>query len=321
MRRLVLAAALAAFLAASTPLASDAQILGRLRRAAEGALGGNAVEQITSVRDAPITTNLRDARWGDPTRDGFQPPTEARPLASLERAPGGGFVLQPGYYAWHGRSYCLHAGTHGPGGGDGYLYAPPLGQAERHVQLIAQRTVEHPEIPQRDVQQLLWAIVARAKVEDLTPRLKTVAAVLLTPQELLSLNRNALNLLPGPAMDALLSRMPAPVRRIAEAEARLRQMVTSATSTYDEMERTAVLAGVAPRGEGSQEIPSGRWSQHPDGFFVRYVPAGYTNTNVEVWVPEGSAAVGKTFDLAAQIAVPGNTARQRLLQSGVAYTN
>ena len=35
-----------------------------------------------------------------------------------------------------------------------------------------------------------------------------------------------------------------------------------------------------------------------------------------VWVPQGSPSVGKEFDPAAHIAVPGNTARQRLIQSG-----
>jgi hypothetical protein len=36
---------------------------------------------------------------------------------------------------------------------------------------------------------------------------------------------------------------------------------------------------------------------------------------VEVWVPQGSPAVGKEFDPASHIAVPGNTSRQRLIQS------
>lgn len=308
------------------PAPSEAQILNRVRRAAgqaasaaTSALGGATLESLTGRGSQPVSTALPDARWADPSQDRFRPPVAAQPLASLARTAEGGFVLQPGYYTWHGRSYCLHAGTHGPGGGEGYLYAPPLGTARDHVALIAQRSVAHPEIAQRDVQQLLWAVVARAKFEDLNGTLKAVAARLLTPRELASLNRNALNALPGPALDALLERAPAPVRRIAEAEAHLRQMLTSASASYDEVERVAVLAGVAPEGPGSQPVPSGRWSRHPDGYWIRYLPVSYTNTRVEVWVPEGSAGVGKTLDLATHIAVPGNTARQRLLQSGVAY--
>jgi hypothetical protein len=77
-----------------------------------------------------------------------------------------------------------------------------------------------------------------------------------------------------------------------------------------------VLSGAAPRGEGSIEIPSGRWSMHPDGYYIRYIPSGYSSTRVEIWVPQGSPAVGKEYDPATHIAVPGNTARQRLIQSG-----
>ena len=82
------------------------------------------------------------------------------------------------------------------------------------------------------------------------------------------------------------------------------------------MEAVAVLAGVAGIGPGSREVPMGRWSLHPDGYYVRYLPRGYSYTVVEVWVPNGSPAVGKEYDPATHIAVPGNTARQRLIQSG-----
>ena len=82
------------------------------------------------------------------------------------------------------------------------------------------------------------------------------------------------------------------------------------------MERVAVLSGNAPMGPGSQVVPSGRWSIHPDGYYVRYIPSGYSSTRVEIWVPQGSPAVGKEFDPATHIAVPGNTSRQRLIQSG-----
>ena len=66
----------------------------------------------------PITTSLPDAKWGDPSQDGFTPREPQRSLMTLQRTPNGGFVLQPGYYSMQVQSYCLHAGTHGPGGGN-----------------------------------------------------------------------------------------------------------------------------------------------------------------------------------------------------------
>ena len=266
--------------------------------------------------DPPITTSLPDAKWGDASKDGFTPREAERSLMTLQRTPNGGFVLQPGYYSFHDQSYCLKAGTHGPGGGDGYLYAPPKGPAEDAVMTIVRNSVNHPEIHQHDIQLLLWAIIARAKFEDLSSELKATAARLLTPRQLAALNRTALDAVPGSVQQAAINKAPSGVREVLNAEAKLRQMLTSTGSTFAEIERVAVLSGDAPRGEGSIEVPSGRWSVHPDGYYVRYIPSGYSSTRVEIWVPQGSPAVGKEYDPATHIAVPGNTARQRLIQSG-----
>ena len=264
----------------------------------------------------PITTSLPDAKWGDASKDNFTPREARRSLMTLQRTPNGGFVIQPGYYDMQTQSYCLKAGTHAPGGGDGYLYAPPLGPAEDAVMTIVRNSVNRPEIPQQEIQQLLWAIIARAKFEDLSPNLKATASRLLTPRQLGSLNRSALDVLSNSQLQGALGGVPAPVRQVLEAEAQLRRMLTTPGASFAEMERVAVLSGAAPRGEGSRDVPSGRWSLHPDGYYVRYLPSGYSSTRVELWVPQGSPAVGKEYDPAAHVAVPGNTARQRLIQSG-----
>ena len=283
-----------------------------------GGLGDKLKKKTPNLFGAkpPITTSLEDAKWGDASKDGFTPREDARSLMTLQRTPNGGFVLQPGSYHLQTQSYCLKAGTHGPGGGDGYLYAPPKGPAEDAVMSVVRNSVQHPEIEQRNVQVLLWAIVARAKFEDLQPEMKATAAKLLTPRQLASLNRSALDVLSGNALTDALGGVPEPLRQIAQAEAQLRQMMTTPGASFAEMERVAVLSGAAPIGEGSIAVPSGRWSLHPDGYYVRYLPSGYSSTRVEIWVPQGSPAVGKEFDPATHIAVPGNTARQRLIQSG-----
>jgi hypothetical protein len=312
LKRSAVAAACALLMIAACAGTSRAQLGGlggikdKLRKKTPNFLAGKP----------PITTSLPDARWGDSSKDGFTPREPERSLMTLQRTPNGGFVLQPGFYRMQTQSYCLHAGTHGPGGGDGYLYAPPKGPAEDAVMSVVRNSVQHPEIQQHDIQLLLWAIIARAKVEDLSGELKSTAARLLTPRQLASLNRNALDALSGNALTDALGGVPEPLRQVAQAEASLRQMFTTPGSSYAEMERVAVLGGSAPLGPGSQEIPTGRWSLHPDGYYVRYIPSGYSSTRVEIWVPQGSPAVGKEYDPATHIAVPGNTARQRLIQSG-----
>lgn len=302
--------------------ATDASAqLDRLRKATNKVLDeapiGNLTEKLAG--DPPVTTNLADAVWGEESMDGWDPDVPAASMLDLERTGDGGFVLQPGYWEMHTQSYCLKAGTHGPGGGDGYLYAPPAGPAEAVIVAILRGSVDRPEVAQRDIQVLLWAIIARAKFEDLEPRLKVVASTFLTPEMLARLNRSALDLVPDVALDRALQSMPPLVRQVVEAEARLRRMMTETGATFEQMERVAVLAGMAPPGEGSRAVPEGRWSLHPDGYYVRYLPRGYSHTVTQIWIPEASAAVGKEYDPAMHIAVPGNTSRQRLIQSGRAH--
>lgn len=283
-----------------------------------GGIGREALKRtsVTKVLEGepPITTSLQDARFADATRDGFTP-EPLSPLSTLQRTANGGFVLNAGGYWMQSQSYCLKAGTHGPGGGDGYLYAPPLGPAEEAVVAIVHNSVQHNEIEQSSIQQLLWAIIARAKFEELNAHLKITASVLLTTEQLAALNRSAIDILPGPVVDRAVASLPSPVQAVLQAEAELRRMLMSSTASFEEMERVAVLSGMAPVGEGSIAVPSGRWSLHPDGYYVRYVPSGYSSTRIEIWVPGGSPAIGRTFDPALHIAVPGNTARQRLIQS------
>jgi hypothetical protein len=276
-----------------------------------GILGGLA-------KKAGISTSLADARWGDPSQDSFVPRMAKRELSGLQHTPNGGFVLQPGYFSFNGQSYCLHAGTHGPGKGDGYLYGPTLGAAKDAVITIVRNSVQHPEIDQHTIQALLWAILSRAKIEDLSSEQKIAAAQLLPPRQLAGLNRGVFDMLTtGPIADNL----PREVRAVMQAEADLRRMLVTPGTSYGELERVAVLAGMAPLGEGSIGVPTGRWSHHPDGYWIRYLPNSYSNTVVEIWVPTDSPGIGKEYDPATHIAVPGNTSRQRLIQSGRAYAH
>jgi hypothetical protein len=338
LRTLATTSALVVLFGTATVEAASAQIGGRIRGAVTRVAGGIGVDQLIGENNQPITTSLPHARFAVDSLDNFRPhdvsnyrgrtgviagiPVDSldnmplRSMLELQRTPNGGFVLQPGYWEMHTQSYCLKAGTHGPGAGDGYLYAATEGPASDAVLSILRNSVNRPEIPQSRIQTLLWAIIARAKFEDLSAEHKALAQQLLTPQQIAMLNRGALDLIPGDQMRALMGRVPAPLRQIVEAEARLRTMLANPASSFAEMERVAVLTGAVGMGPGSREVPDGRWSRHPDGYYVRYMPSGYSYTLTQIWVPAGSPAVGREYDAATHIAVPGNTSRQRLIQSG-----
>jgi hypothetical protein len=129
------------------------------------------------------------------------------------------------------------------------------------------------------------------------------------------MNRSAMDFLSGSAGIPGIS-VPGPVKQLLEVQEKLRSALTNPASSFGDLERIAVLTGDVPLGPGSREVPEGRWSNHPDGYMIRFYPSGYSTTKVQIWVPQGSSAVGKEFDPSVQVAVPGNTARQRLLQSG-----
>ncbi|HUF90484.1 MAG TPA: hypothetical protein VMR66_10970 [Gemmatimonadota bacterium] len=234
--------------------------------------------------DPPITTSLDDARTEIAFLDGWSPSSWQR-LDALPRTGAGAFRLRPGRYAMEAQSYCMHAGTHGPGGGDGYLYAPLEGPKADIVQSLLRNSVSHPEIPQRDIQVLLWAIIARTEFDEMPSEMKRTARALLTRDQIDDLDDGALGMVPESVMREAMNRLPPVAQQVFLAEARLRSMISSGTSNFAELERVAVLTGAVEPPEGSRPVPSGRWSFDPNGYFVRYDPSGYSQTRVEVSVP------------------------------------
>lgn len=269
--------------------------------------------------DPPITTSFSDARNQVVLPDNFalEP---VLPLSSQPRKNLGSFLLSPGFYEAELQSYCLHAGTHGPSRGQGYLWAPLKGPREPMIRRILQNSVTHPEIDQQEIQALIWSILARARFSDLSPGIQQVASQLLTPEEIAELNGGALGFIPPEALNLVTANLPGPVRQVLEAENQLRYLLTQTSGDFYALEQIAVLTGNPPAGAGT-EVPLGRWSEHPGGFYVRYFPSSYSRTRVQVYVPEstpttqGNLPTPKEFDPSGDVAVPSNTASQRLAQS------
>ncbi|MCK4836707.1 MAG: hypothetical protein KAT17_08710 [Candidatus Aminicenantes bacterium] len=237
----------------------------------------------------PLTTSIANAVTEVPFLDDFDPET-AWPMTSLQRTTEGGFILEyQGNFMFECQSYCLRAGTYAPGegrGGRGYLYAPLKGPQADIVSNLLKKSYLHPEIPQKDIQVLLWAVISRTKIKKMSPEIRYTAAKLLTPKEIFRINGGALGLIPRKFINKAFENLPSSVRRVMEAEARLRTMLTKTQASYEELERIAVLNGEPPHEEGDREVPLGRWSFHPDGYFIRYFPRGYKRMLIELYYPE-----------------------------------
>jgi len=261
-----------------------------------------------------ITTNFEDVNREGEMMPDFKSTEKFQPLYLLPKNPEGGFILCEGYYEMTNKSYCLQAGTYGPSAGDGYMFAPVLGPKEAIVISILKSAEKHADVTQHDVQILLWTIIARTKFINYAGSVKITALKLLTTRELTQLEGGALGILPFDAVQKAKDKMPAGLQAVFEAENNIRQLVSSGNYTYADMEKYAILAGMAPP---RTDVPRGIWTKHPDGYFVRYLPSGYSVTKVQVYVPAVLVSSGTklVYDAAGDIACPANTGAQRLAQT------
>ena len=170
----------------------------------------------------PLTSSLDDAVTSVPFLDRFDPET-ASPLLELPFGLDDGVTLVPGLWEGQLQSYCLKAGTYGPSRGDGYLWAPLKGPKADVISAILSRSAFHPDVPQQDVQVLLWGIIARTKVSQLAAGPRKAAEALLTESQIASIDGSALDIIPDDWLRKLTGPIAEPVRRVLEAENRLRQ--------------------------------------------------------------------------------------------------
>lgn len=223
-----------------------------------------------------------------------------------------GFALSPGYYEINLKSFCLKAGTYAPSKGDGYLYSPLKGPKKEIVDKLVKNWYKNQQIPQTDVQALLWAIIAKADFKNLSPQLQMAAAKLLSPKDILALNKMGLDFVPSNVMNNVKSNLPKSVQLVLDAENKMRQLFSSNSYSYSQLEQYAMLAGF---NKEKSSISYGTWGWHPAGFWISYQPNGYAKTKVKIYVPENTATV--YYLPSNDVAVPANTSSQRIMLSDV----
>jgi hypothetical protein len=103
-------------------------------------------------------------------------------------------------------------------------------------------------------------------------------------------------------LDAELAKLPEPIQQLRRTEDRLRSMLQSAATSYADVERLA--APEAGIGDTKGAIPAGRWSTLDPGVFVRFVPNGYTQMAVQVYIPKPLLPAAQPFHARPFTAVP-----------------
>jgi hypothetical protein len=231
----------------------------------------NKVAKTDLLEEKNVTTSIDDALaiafWLKDLPD-YQQPIEPETY---------NFELKPGYYRFTVQSYCLKAGTHGPTKGSGYLLAPLKGKRSDLVYNIVERSVDHPEIQQHDIQVLLWGIIYNEKFTDYPLDFQNRVRPLLSTAEIADLSLDIKSL----PYDA----MPDDVKEIAKSYSDLRQRLTDPNITYNELEQSTMLNGYLPDEPFSKIVQNGLWAYVENGFYMRALPISYPTTVLEIYRP------------------------------------
>jgi hypothetical protein len=288
---------------------------GKLKEALNNAAGSMLNnKQLKLLQSDPITTNFDDCNKTEIMPVDFGADSVKKKLCDLTSSytSAEGFTLKPGFYTGTFKSFCLKAGTHGPGNGDGYLYAPLAGPKETIARTLIANWEQHPEIEQTKVQLLLWALIAKTNFSKLSPDLQLAAAKLLNKNDLSALSSSIMDYLSSEAMLKITNNLPEPAKTIVEIENKMRGLLYQANSSYDQIEQLAMLTGAAAP---NTDFPRGIWGLHPDGYYIKYLPHSYTRTEVVIYVPKTIASV--SYLPVGTVAVPASRGCQRLGQSNL----
>lgn len=231
-----------------------------------------------------ISTSFESAYPANLLMDDFEPnPSEMRE----PRFDAGGVVISTGFFDLKLESYCLHAGTYQPKPqGSGYLMAPLEGPRAEIIKRILVNSASVPDLRQSQIQSLIWAVLSNAKLDRMSAQQQDSARRLLSAQELYALNGGAAGLIPDRVVQMVLDKanknVPESYRNMVRTYASLKSRLESGSSTFEELERIAVLNGDPV---GGRVVKPGQWMLRPEGYFIRALPSGYAKTRVQIYRP------------------------------------
>jgi hypothetical protein len=237
---------------------------------------------------------------------GLQP----KSLLELPQTQDGEIILQKGYYEAVFKSYCLQPGTPDPRNTDAYTQYPLTGYRHEIVESILRKSLQYPELDQKNIQLLLWSTVSGSDYQKLPSTVKQTARTMLTQKELFTLQggvggvvKNVGQYIPELNNNSFYSGM--------------RQLFDLGNSSYEAYEQIAVLR--TPSIKNGRGYPRERWYKQPEGYYVRYFPRNYQQTTVQIYVPDELRRDNKQdtsklllFDPVSLMAVPTNSNAQRL---------
>lgn len=231
-------------------------------------------------KTALISTGLSDAIHLD-TLPSTVDPQAFRPLMNLDRTDDGAFILKAGIYEAYLQSYALDAGDVNASKPGGYYPAPIKGKKAKILTALLKYAELHADVPQGDIQQLVWAVVGGLDLERMNPAVQQTAARIF-PQDILKQMQGAAQA--KAFQDALMNMLNQRLAKDKTAQQNLGKMNDAMKQIQ---QQTAALPPTfKSEADADAPVARGTWAQMPGGFFVRYLPDGYMKTRVQVVVPD-----------------------------------
>lgn len=297
--RRIIAGALALVFSLSSANAQLGGLFDEAKRRAERE-AREAAEQAVGEALFPLEQDGADLREMSLLLDRYAP-LRYDDTARLERTATGGFILQPGSYRFQLQSYCLKPGAYGRPGGNGYMSGTLSGKLGPYMRDILANSYANADIPQTDIQRLIWGLIAGTPISAMNTEAQQAAARLLTPQQIIALN-GADAFIPPDLSNRARRNLPRAARQAWDAQVRLRRAAANPTASYADLEEIAVRDGEPPTTD--DDVPKGRWNWHPDGFFIRYDASGYSRSIVDVVMPEPATIIRDGLGRITQLQYP-----------------
>ena len=265
---------------------------------------------LTGMKDKPLSTTFADSIHLDTLPPDMEPKA-FRPLLKLDRTDEGAFLLKVGIYEAYVQSYSLDANPASQRVG-AYFPAPIKGRRAAVIADALKQIELHPDVPQSDVQTLLLQIASGADLEKMQPPVQQTAARVLSKDMLASLKGSV----EAKTVETTLLNI---VNRRLKNPLGAKPQGTKPDKSGQPS--SAARADVDTSGDGSSAgdgpVLRGTWAQMPGGFYVRYLPEGYTKVRVQVLVPDAAMAQADpksplSFDPTQYLAVYSQAPMQRL---------
>lgn len=229
----------------------------------------------------------------------------ARSLMELPQTQDGGFVLAPGFYETEFKTYCLQPGTPDPRPGDAYLQGPVTGKRKEIVETVLLNSRYKTEIPQQNIQLLLWSVVSGSDFDKLSYDVRSDAAKLLTPAQVFQLKGGVGGLLKDIS------------RNIGLVHGDMQRLFELGSSSYEAYEKIAVLR--EPSRVTRKGVNYDQWYKQKENYYIRYFPVSYQKVRIQLFVPANLLDSSNkyngdylVFDPTGQQAIPAFTNAQRL---------